>query len=71
MYLSKSICLSIYPYLNLSYSRNELDQLKHRLEMTDLELQKTNATLRRLGDEMRSYSQVYIYFYLLLKYAFT
>jgi len=37
--------------------RNELDQLKHRLEMTDLELQKTNATLRRLGDEMRSYSQ--------------
>ena len=32
--------------------------MKHRLEMTDLELQKTNATLRRLGDEMRSYSQV-------------
>jgi len=37
--------------------RGELDHLKHRLEMTDLELQKTNATLRRLGDEMRSYSQ--------------
>ena len=39
-------------------ARSELDHLKHRLEMTDLELQKTNATLRRLGDEMRSYSQV-------------
>jgi hypothetical protein len=38
--------------------RTELDQLKHRLEMTDLELQKTNATLRRLGDEIRSYSHV-------------
>merc|ERR1719228_1584631 len=25
--------------------------------MTDIELQKTNATLRRLGDEMRCYSQ--------------
>lgn len=37
--------------------RGELDQLKHRLEMTDIELQKTNATLRHLGDEMRNYSQ--------------
>lgn len=36
--------------------RGELDQLKHRLEMTDIELQKTNSTLRRLGEEMRSYS---------------
>jgi len=36
--------------------RGELDQLKHRLEMTDIELQKTNTTLRRLGEEMRSYS---------------
>lgn len=36
--------------------RGELDQLKHRLEMTDIELQKTNTTLRRLSDEMRSYS---------------
>ena len=25
-------------------------------EMTDIELQKTNTTLRRLSDEMRSYS---------------
>ena len=25
-------------------------------EMTDIELQKTNSTLRRLSDEMRSYS---------------
>merc|ERR1711874_167766 len=36
--------------------RGELDQLKHRLEMTDIELQKTNTTLRRLSEEMRSYS---------------
>lgn len=36
--------------------RGELDQLKHRLEMTDIELQKTNTTLRRLSDEMRCYS---------------
>jgi len=42
---------------NNSGIRSELDQLKHRLEMTDIELQKTNATLRRLGDEMRCYSQ--------------
>merc|ERR1719245_1620912 len=36
--------------------RGELDQLKHRLEMTDIELQKTNTTLRRLSEEMRCYS---------------
>lgn len=36
--------------------RAEIMQLKHRLAGTDQELQKTNLTLRRLGDEMRSMS---------------
>lgn len=36
--------------------RAEIMQLKHRLAGTDQELQKTNQTLRRLGDEMRSMS---------------
>jgi len=36
--------------------RTEIMQLKHRLAGTDQELQKTNQTLRRLGDEMRSMS---------------
>jgi len=36
--------------------RAEIMQLKNRLAGTDQELQKTNHTLRRLGDEMRSMS---------------
>jgi len=36
--------------------RAEIMQLKQRLVGTDQELQKTNQTLRRLGDEMRSMS---------------
>jgi len=36
--------------------RAEIMQLKQRLAGTDQELQKTNQTLRRLGDEMRSMS---------------
>jgi len=36
--------------------RAEIMQLKQRLAGTDQELQKTNHTLRRLGDEMRSMS---------------
>jgi len=37
--------------------RTELDQLNNRLEITDMELQKTNLTLRRLGDDLKSFSQ--------------
>ncbi|XP_071743270.1 uncharacterized protein RASSF8 isoform X2 [Lepeophtheirus salmonis] len=36
--------------------RDEISQLKQRLAGTDQELQKTNATLKHLGDEMRSMS---------------
>lgn len=36
--------------------RSEIHQLRQRLAGTDQELQKTNHTLRRLGDEMRSMS---------------
>merc|ERR1711981_478881 len=36
--------------------RGEILQLKQRLAGTDLELQRTNTTLRRLGDEMRNMS---------------
>lgn len=36
--------------------RSEIMQLKQRLAGTDVELQRTNTTLRRLGDEMRNMS---------------
>lgn len=36
--------------------RNEISLLKQRLAGTDQELQRTNHTLRRLGDEMRNMS---------------
>jgi len=36
--------------------RSEIMQLKKRLAGTDVELQRTNTTLRRLGDEMRNMS---------------
>jgi Ras association domain-containing protein 7/8 len=37
--------------------RTELDQLNNRLKITDKELQKTNLTLRQLGDDLKSFSQ--------------
>lgn len=37
--------------------RTELDQLKNRLDITDMELQNTNLTLRRLGDDLGSFYQ--------------
>jgi len=37
--------------------RSELDQLKNRLELIDMELHKTDVTVMRLGDEMSSYTR--------------
>ena len=47
---------SRYSHDDTGLIQGEISELRQRLAGTDQELQKTNHTLRRLGDEMRNMS---------------